>query len=392
MNKRSLFTSAGGVIFGAILFNAAPAYADLPTIDITTDGILSAMQSAVTSAISNMEKSLTNAMTDLTNPASLSSLLTAGFSQNANYAKAQVGAQQQIADANNEVMTEQMLAFRDAEMRDQQTPSPQQCIALDSGQTATAAGLQGWRAMTSIEQITDARGEAGPGYPSWYGAGQASAANGQLHMKRYCSQDESNAGLCTMGQQTNADQRASSLFGADNLVDVNGVNAANDFGTNLVQPVPPAALRGDQLTSINGQDAAVHRRSYNARMSLARSVISYAIGQQVPGIVLNQSQQQEMQNEGITVPANGGSWLQVLSLEVNRRISSTAWQAGLQNMPPASVEREVATELALSNYIQFQNYRVALMQASLTATQIAQTEEHNFPTTTPMPSPSMASN
>ncbi len=330
-------------------------------------------------------------MTDLTNPASLSSLLTNGFSQNANYAKAQVGAQQQIADANNEVMSEQNLAFRDATMRDEQTPSPQQCVALDSGQTAEAASLQGWRTMTSIEQITDARGEAGPNTPAWYGAGQASAATGQLHMKRYCSQDEANAGLCTTSQLPNADQRASSLFGADNLGDVNGINAANDYGTTLIQPIPPAALRGDQLTSINGQDAAVRRRSYNARMSLARSIVSYAIGQQTPGIVLTQAQQQEMQSEGIPVPASG-SWMQVISLEVNRRLASTAWQAGLQNMPPASVEREVATELALSNYIQFQNYKMALMQASLSATQIAQSEERNFQMATPMPSPSMASN
>ena len=98
-----------------------------------------------------------------------------------------------------------------------------------------------------------------------------------------------------------------------------------------------------------------------------------------------------MQSEGIPVPASG-SWIQVISLELNRRLASTAWQAGLQNMPPASVEREVATELALSNYIQFQNYKMALMQASLSATQIAQAEEHNFPMATQMPSPSMASN
>ena len=166
MSKRSLLASVGGVILGGVLFNAIPAYADMPTIDMTVDGAIQAMSSAMTNAISSMEKSLTNAMTDLTNPASLSSLLTAGFSQNANYAKAQVGAQQQIADANNEVMSEQMLAFRDAKMRDEQTPSPQQCVALDSGQTAEAASLQGWRAMTSIEQITDARGEAGPGTPA----------------------------------------------------------------------------------------------------------------------------------------------------------------------------------------------------------------------------------
>jgi hypothetical protein len=393
MSRKTLLAAMGGIILGGVLFNAAPALADLPVIDFGTDSILQAMQTALTNAISSMEKSVTNALTDLANPASVSSLLTAGFTQNANYAKAQVSAQQQIADGSNTAMARFTRDVRNSQIRDEQTPNVQNCTAIDSGQVVAAASLQGWRTAQTIGAVMDPRGEALIGTPAYYGAGQAMQAAGQVHLSRYCSTTESAAGLCTVASAAlqNADQRASSLFGADNLVDQTGVNAANDFGTNLIQPIVPAALRGDQLTSINGQDAAARRREYNARMSLARSAIDLAIGQQTPGVTLTAQQQQLLTNEGLTPPASG-SWLQALSLEVTRRISDVSWAAGLQAMPPTSVAREVATELALSNYLALQNYRVTLLNATIAASQLAASEEASFRTTTPMPSPSIAAN
>jgi hypothetical protein len=393
MNRKTLLATVAGIMLGGVLFNAAPALADLPTIDITTDGILTALQSAVTGAINSMEKSVTDALTSLANPASVSSLLTAGFTQMANYSKASVGAQQQITDASNTAMARFQRDVRNSQIRDQQTPNVQNCTALDSGQVVTAASLQGWRTGQTIEAVMDPRGEAVIGTPAYYGAGQAMEAAGQVHLSRYCSTTDAEAGLCTAAATAtqNADQRASSLFGADNLIDQNGVNAANDFGTNLIQPIVPAALRGDQLTSINGQDAAARRREYNARMSLARSAINLAIGQQTPGVILTAQQQQLLTNEGLTPPASG-SWLQALSLEATRRISDVTWAAGLQAMPPASVEREIATELALSNYLAMQQYRVSLLHATIAATQLSATEETTFHPTTEMPSPPMAAN
>jgi hypothetical protein len=393
MNHKTLLATAAGIMLGGVLFNAAPALADLPTIDITTDGILTALQSAVTGAINSMEKSVTDSLTSLANPASVSSLLTAGFTQMANYSKASVGAQQQITDASNTAMARFQRDIRNSQIRDQQTPNVQNCTALDSGQVVTAASLQGWRTGQTIEAVMDPRGEAVIGTPAYYGAGQAMEAAGQVHLSRYCSTTDAEAGLCTAAATAtqNADQRASSLFGTDNLIDQNGVNAANDFGTNLIQPIVPAALRGDQLTSINGQDAAARRREYNARMSLARSAINLAIGQQSPGVILTAQQQQLLTNEGLTPPASG-SWLQALSLEATRRISDVTWAAGLQAMPPASVEREIATELALSNYLAMQQYRVSLLHATIAATQLSATEETTFHPTTEMPSPPMAAN
>ena len=391
MNRKRLLSSTGGIICGAILMSASPAFAALPVTDPISDGILDTLQSAMQKVITEIGTNITNALTDLTNPASVSSLLTAGFSQNANYSKAQIGAQEQIADASNEQNAQFLLSVRDSEIRDQQTASPQQCTALDSGQVVTAAAVQGWRTQQSIESITDQRGEGVPGTPGYYGTGQAMQAAAVLHLQRYCSPLDAEAGMCTQTAQTDADQRASSLYGSGNLVDVNGVNAANDYGSNLIQPIVPASIRMDQLKSIAGEDAATVRRSYNARMSMARSIISYAIALQTPGVTLTQQQQTELTNEGLPASTNG-SWLQALALEVNRRLSDATWAAGLQSMPPASVQREIAMEMALNNYIALQQFRTSLMSTTISATQMAIAEENQFKPVTDMPSPSMASN
>ena len=66
---------------------------------------------------------------------------------------------------------------------------------------------------------------------------------------------------------------SSSLFGAGTYPDQTSVVAAKDYAINLIEPVAPGALRGDQLASVAGQDAAMRRRSYNARMSLAQSFV-----------------------------------------------------------------------------------------------------------------------
>lgn len=405
MNRKTLLATAAGMVLGGVLFNAVPAFAQMATIDVASiteqiksfaqeTGILDVLNAmnTVQNTVSDTMKSINTALGNTTY-GDTNTLLREGFTQEANYAKGQVGAQQQIADASNTAMARFQRDIRNSQIRDQQTPNIQNCTALDSGQVVTAASLQGWRTGQTIEAVMDPRGEALPGTPAYYGAGQAMQAAGQVHLSRYCSATDAQAGLCTEAAvaMQNADQRASSLFGADNLSDQNGINAANDFGTNLIQPIVPAALRGDQLTSISGQDAAARRREYNARMSLARSVIDLAIGQQTPGVTLTTQQKQLLTNEGLPIPASG-SWLQALSLEATRRISDVTWAAGLQAMPPASVEREIATELALSNYLAMQNYRVTLLNATVVATQLSATEEAHFHAATPMPSPSMASN
>lgn len=393
MSKKTLLTTVAGVVFGGVLFNSWPAFADLPVTDPVMYTMISRLATTITNDLTNeinsITSSLTNNLTNMGNPTSVSSLLTNGFTQLSNYAKAQVGAQEQIADASNTAMAQYEMQTNNAQIRDEQTLSPLQCTTVDNGQAVAAASLQGWRTEQSIEAVTDPRGEAQQGNPGWYGAGQALAAANQVHLARYCDPDEAAAALCSQSPMPNADQRASSLFGYDNLGNTAGVDAANDFATNLLQPIVPAAIRGDQLTSVSGQDYAAHRRAYNARMSLSRMVLSYAIGLQAPGITLTSEQQQQLQAEGITVPQSG-SWLQSIALEAGRRMNDVSWAAGLQQMAPPSVLREIATELALANYLQFQNFRVQLMNATLSAAQLAVSEERGFQTTTEMPTPTIS--
>jgi hypothetical protein len=58
-------------------------------------------------------------------------------------------------------------------------------------------------------------------------------------------------------------------------------------------------------------------------------------------------------------------------------------------MPPATVEREIALELALSNYLQFQIYAAELKNLAINATNMAQNAEHNFQPAVPMPTPNI---
>ena len=392
--RGNLLRTTALVIAGGILFNAVPAYADLPTIDVITHFLITTMQNAVTNAVTKVESAVTNIgnlISDkiLNLDTDLTDVISRGFTQQTNYQKAAVGAQMQIADGSNAAMAQVNRDTRNAQIVSEHTLSPQQCLTLDAGQTGVSASVAAVAVARSIGSITDNRGEAIAGQPAFYGQAQAVQAINQLHWSRYCSQTEEDATLCTKTPRANADQHAWNLFGDGNLTDQDGINAANDYATNLVQPIVPAALRADQLVSVTGQDASARRRSYNARMSLARGVMNYAIAIQSPTVNLSPAQKQQLTNEGLPV-VDKGSWLQAVTLEVDRRFSDIGWAAALQQMPPATVQREIATQLALSNYLALQNYRVGLWQAAVAATQVAQAEEVNFRGTIAMPTPDMA--
>lgn len=394
--RRQLLRTAAAVALGGVLFNAAPARAEWPTFDAITHFLLTQAQNAITTAVGNVENAVTNIGATIGNKitgmqTSLEDVLKNGFTQNANYAKAQVGAQQQIVDASNTVNALFHRSVRNAQIRDEHTASPQFCKAADGGQAQVAASISSFSVARAISVIDDRRGEAVEGTPSYYGTAQGVQAINRLHWGRYCSAEEAKAGLCTQSSLPNADQQAANLFGTGTYDGQDAVNAANDVKTNLIQPLVPAALRGDQLTSTTGQEAAVRRRSYNARMSLAKTVLGYAVAIQTPSVALTTTQKAQLTAQGLPAP-DKGSWLTAVTLEVNRRMADPGWHTALQAMPPASVQREIAVQMALSNYLSLHNYRVALYQAALSATRVAQTEEQAFQQAVQMPTPDMASN
>ncbi len=407
MKKSSLIaTTALGMVLGAVLFNAKTAQAQFAVIDVAAiaqaiksvaaeTGILdviTAMQT-VQQAMSDTMKAVNTALGNNTY-GDTNTLLLQGFTQNANYSKAQVGALQQIADASNTANARFSRDMRNAQIRDEQTASPTHCAAIDGGVSTQSPSVQAFGVAQTIAAVHDARGEAGVGMPSHFGQAQGIASMSAEHLGLYCNADDAAANLCsTVSANPDADQKASNFLGSGAYADQNAVNTAKDVAVNLIQPVAPAALRGDQLASVGGQDAAVRRHSYNARMSLAQTFMDNTIGMQVPSIPLTASQTQYMQNMGLTVPASGnGSWMQVLQIEAERRVSDVGWHTALQNMPPAAVEREMALELAMNNYLLFQNYKMALQHATISATHLAEDTDRLFMPTSKMPTPSMVSN
>ena len=398
MKKASLHSSAAiAIFFGAAFLAPTSASAQMVVTDpwqLAVDKAMQLIQNQINSTLGTISSQL-----GLSGPigqllgsnqfGSVTTLLQQGFTQISNYQKAQVDAHSQLLDGSNLAMTRVQRDFRNAQIRDEHTVGSLNCAALDGGQAVVTGAAQSWKVAQSISAVTDNRGEAGQNQPAYYGSAQATQANNELHFSRYCSPVEAVAGLCSVSQNSNGDQRASTLFGSGTLNGQDGVNAANDYATMLLQPVVPAALRGDQLSSAIGADAAAKRRAYNARMSLAHAVTNYAIGVQSPSVTLTSTQQQEMQNEGLT-PTATASWLQAVMLDANRRYASTNYAAQLASMPPNSVNREIATEIAETNYLLVQLFRIELMHATTDAAHMAATVEHDFQPAVQMPSPTVS--
>jgi hypothetical protein len=387
--------TALGIAFGGVFVGAKPAYADLPVIDpasiiqeIKQINVLGTIESALTNLLGKSGP-LATLMGDNTY-GTVQQLLQEGFTQQANYSKASIGAMENITDASNEAMAQYDLQLRDAQIRDEQTASPTACTGLDNGVSTQAASIQGDAVGFTLGQIEDVRDESGPTSPSHFGQAQGVASENAEHLSYYCDANDVAAGLCpnTTAATADADQRFSSLFGSGTYADQTAVTTAKDYAINLIEPVAPAALRGDQLNSIAGQDAAVQRRSYNARISLAQNVIDNIIGMQSPSVPLTAQQQTYLTNMGFPQQTTG-SWLQVLQINAESRISDINWNAQLQSMPPAAVNREIALELALNNYLEFQIFKIDLQNAAVDATNLAQITEHNFQPEVQMPTPNI---
>ena len=124
MRKLSLAGSTAiGVVLGAVLFNATPSYADWPVIDAGVMAAVGAVKTAigevhtVLSTMNGYINDVKNFLGDNTF-GSVQQLLQEGFTQTANYAKAQVSAQEQIADASNTTMARFGRDMRNAQIRD----------------------------------------------------------------------------------------------------------------------------------------------------------------------------------------------------------------------------------------------------------------------------------
>ncbi len=404
MRRFSLYTSTAlGIGLGGVLFNAAPAYADLPTIDFaaiqqaiqqnsTLSSVLSTIHT-VSTTINDVKTYANNILNSLGDNTfgTVQSLLQQGFTQNANYSKASINASQDIADASNVAMAGFQTQVRQVQIRDEHTVSPEACHALDGGVSTNAAGVQGFNVAWTIGRIHSARGRADLGMPSYFGEAQGVASMSRQHVGRYCDQKDVDAGLCaTPAAAPNADSDVGSLFNGGTYADQAAVDAAKDYATNLIQPVAPAAIRGAQLSSVEGQDAAVRRRSYDARMSLAYSVVDEQIGMRAPSVPITAEQTAYLTSVGLAAPASGSiSWLTALQIEAERRASGVSWAATLQNAPPATVSREIAIELAMTNFLLFQNLKQGQKQNALLSTILAEGVDRNFTPAARLPIPNV---
>ena len=194
MRRLTLASSTAlGIVVGGVLFNAPRALAELPTIDIASlvqqakafaqeTGILD-----VLNTINTVQTTINNGISDLNKAlgvgtfGDVQTLLQQGFTQTANYAKAQVGALTQLFDASNTANARFQRDMRNAQIRDEHTPSPLACSSLDGGVSTQSAGMQAFTVAATIAHIHDLRGAASVGMPSHFGQAQAVASMSAEH-------------------------------------------------------------------------------------------------------------------------------------------------------------------------------------------------------------------
>lgn len=374
MRKRHILASAAVVA----LLHGTPARAEIPVTNPISD--------ALTNLVNQAQQMLWKQLSDL----NITTLIN-GFNQLTNYMKAQVSSAMQIADASNTANATFQRQVRNADIVANHTVSPQACLALDSGQSITVAGAQADRVTVVLADYSDNRGEGGPGTPAYAGTAQAAQANRELHLTRYCSRVDAEAGLCSSpSRRANADQRASSLFAQPTYQSQPDIDAANDFATALLQPTPPAPLRGDERRGLEGVQAEQARKNYNARQSASHwAVDAAAVSSHASAVSLTVDQQAQQKIMGRPQTATG-SVSEAIELEVNRRYGNQAWNVGLEAMPSAPVIlREIARQLALQAYLTWQSNKLHVQEVTLLAAMNAADAErdlhaHQAPT---MPTP-----
>lgn len=351
MNKSKLATTTAL----SLTLIATPALADLP----------------VTNPISDL---LSNAIAKLQAEAALAysnlniETLTLGFNQVSSYLKGQTASMIQLFDASNTANATFQRQVRNAGIVADHAVSPAACLALDQGQSASVAGAQADRVTIILSGVTDARGEGGPGNPAYSGAAQAAEANRVLHLRRYCGALDVEAGICgAVSQRENGDQRAASMFGQATYAAQADIDAANDYGSTLLQPTPPPPLRADARKGLDGMQAEQQRKAYNARMSLSRWITNGLVGMRASAVVLSADQQAQQRAMGRTSTANGSEY-EAIDLEVARRYGNVGWNVALERMPTtAPILREVSRQLAFQAHLTWLDTRLHMQEAATLA-------------------------
>ncbi|MFT8932764.1 MAG: hypothetical protein ABF976_13165 [Acetobacter syzygii] len=348
---------------------------------------ISAAQSAITTVTTTAQKVLNGSL------GLINDKLGMGFNQITNYLKGQIGAQQQIADANNMVQAQLAKEIRHAEIQDLHAVNRQDCLNLEGGQAQIVAARQSSDVALALDVAKGARTRAEKGTPSWAGGGQGAQANNNAHFGKYCDDAEADAGLCNLADTTmkGADEAATSMFTPPVYIGQDAIDRANAYAVTLIEPVAPAAQRGSAITSTQGQQLMPFRRSYNAAMHLAHMIVDHVLSQRAETITLTAAQKAEAQREGLTVSDKGSSW-QATELEINRKYSGTDWQADLQAM---SSEKSVLIQIALldaqRNWLLWNTYKLQEMTAVADAKRLAieadEALSRHSAGTLPVPSP-----
>lgn len=373
---RSLSRLAMAAVLGAfvgLLATPRPAYALFDSGAIV--GAIGTAESALAGVVSDFQKLMNDVL------GTINGTLGDGLTEITNHLKAQVGAQEQIANAQNLVQAQTLRSVRDAQLRDDFSPNREACVGLTGGESVIVAARNADDVGIALAKAKADRGAAEPGTPAWAGQSMAVQASNDKHFQKYCGPADADAKLCTQASNAadrNGDQQATAFFGPMTYGDQAAIDRANDYETNLIQPVAPTDVRGDMRSSSAGKAQLPFRRGYNAAMALAHYMANQILALHSQTVTLSATQKTEAAHEGYSV-GDKASELEVAEMEVNRRYSGVQYETDLQRMPAGKqVEIEMIHLLAQQNWIHWQQYKLQQQQAAALAKLMAYAAEDHL--------------
>ena len=269
-----------------------------------------------------------------------------------------VQTQQQVANATNTTMADFHTSLAEQQILRNHVVSPATCAAVDAAQAVTVGQQQAAVTQNGVQNELDRRGEGQPGTNAHEGLVQSLQATVNAHNQYYCSDLDVENRVCNTAQPAiwqDRDQQAGSLLSVPTY-NPDTANAANAFLSNLVEPVVPAAVRGDAAHGVTGQAVIAQRQQYNSSLSLARYVITDILASHAPTITdVPPDLQRQRQLDG--QPASDtASWWDATNLSL-RYHSTLTYQKALQRLgTAAAAEREAVQAINMGNNIAWASY------------------------------------
>lgn len=289
-------------------------------------------------------------------------------------------------DVNTAMQKIEQAKVRSKTYADEQTPPGMPC---------GADGCTGQQMMSSV--IAGSSGAMGADNPISGAAAQSTASSEaittpqgafgaivtqQVHCGKFASQAEINSGVCpgaTVSPKPNADLDGTTLLSVPSTANNEAhpkldAQARSALVHNLTNTMPVAKLKKPNYNTAEGQTESGLQMSMQARMNLARTVLSQVEAMKAPVKGFGPEVKKTLNKSlgGVPPIASNASLDQALAWEDKATYGNPKWYVKLQTLHGAAIQKQMVLMQAQALQYQYIAFRERTNMEALLATLVAQ--------------------